>query len=68
MRQAKAAPGEESSMLMEVTCPCGWATRGSEREVIAAVQRHAKTAHQTDLTPDDVRKGWRVVDAGKSAS
>jgi predicted small metal-binding protein len=55
-------------MLMEVTCPCGWATRGSEREVIAAVQRHAKTAHQTDLTPDDVRKGWRVVDAGKSAS
>jgi predicted small metal-binding protein len=55
-------------MLMEVTCRCGWAARGSEREVIADLQRHAKTDHDVDLTPDDVRKRWRVVDAGKSAS
>jgi predicted small metal-binding protein len=65
-RQANEALGEESTMLMEVTCRCGWAARGSEREVITELQRHAKTDHDVDLTPDDVRKRWRVVEPGKS--
>ena len=48
--------------LMEVTCRCGWSTRGSEREVIETIQAHAKTDHDVDLTEDDVRARWRVVE------
>lgn len=48
-------------MLMEVTCRCGWATRGSESEVIAGIQAHAKAEHDIKLTADDVRAVWRVV-------
>jgi len=54
------------AVLLEVTCRCGWAARGSENEVIADLQRHAKVDHDVDLTPDDVRKRWRVVDSGKA--
>ena len=48
-------------MLMEVTCRCGWSVRGSETEVIAGIQAHAKTDHDVTLTPADVRARWRVV-------
>jgi predicted small metal-binding protein len=49
-------------MLMEVTCRCGWTTRGSESQVIRGIQAHAKADHDLALTPDDVRAVWRVVD------
>ena len=49
-------------MLMEVTCRCGWRIRGSEAEVIFAVQEHGRTAHGQELTIDEVRAVWRVVD------
>ena len=49
-------------MLMEVTCRCGWTTRGSESQVIRGIQAHAKADHDIVLTPDDVRSVWRVVD------
>ncbi|MDQ6774112.1 MAG: DUF1059 domain-containing protein [Candidatus Dormibacteraeota bacterium] len=48
-------------MLMEVTCRCGWSTRGSEAEVISGIQVHAKADHNLILTPADVRAVWRVV-------
>ncbi len=49
-------------MLMEVTCRCGWVTRGSKSAIIAQVQAHGRTAHQQELTPAEVRAVWRVVD------
>lgn len=51
-------------MLMEVTCRCGWSTRGSKSQVIANIQEHAKSEHDIELTPTDVRAVWRVVDDG----
>lgn len=48
-------------MQVEVTCRCGWSTRGTESEVIAGLQEHARTDHGLELTPDDVRAAWRVV-------
>ncbi|HKW72193.1 MAG TPA: DUF1059 domain-containing protein [Candidatus Dormibacteraeota bacterium] len=49
-------------MLMEVTCRCGWVTRGTKSEVIASVQAHGRTAHQLDVTPAEVRAIWRMVE------
>ena len=46
---------------MEVTCRCGWTTRGTKAQVVASVQAHGRSAHQTDLTPADVRAIWRAV-------
>jgi predicted small metal-binding protein len=48
--------------LMEVTCRCGFTTRGSESEVIRTIQVHGKTEHSIELTPTDIRAVWRVVD------
>ena len=51
-------------MLMEVTCRCGWSTRGSKSEVITNIQAHARADHNVELTAKDVRAIWRVVDDG----
>ncbi|MEX2204301.1 MAG: DUF1059 domain-containing protein [Actinomycetota bacterium] len=32
-------------MLKEVTCMCGWQTRGTEDEVVAAIQDHGDEVH-----------------------
>jgi predicted small metal-binding protein len=32
-------------MLKEVTCMCGWQTRGTEDEVVEAIQRHGEEVH-----------------------
>ena len=55
-----------ASMLMEVTCRCGWTCRGTEDDVIAQVQAHGVEAHGVTTTPDEVRAIWRPVseDAG----
>jgi predicted small metal-binding protein len=49
---------------MEVTCRCGWVTRGSRSEVITNVQAHGRSAHQQELTPAQVRAIWRTVEDG----
>jgi predicted small metal-binding protein len=49
---------------MEVTCRCGWVTRGSRSEVITNVQAHGRSAHQQELTPAQVRAVWRTVEDG----
>ncbi|HEY0829832.1 MAG TPA: DUF1059 domain-containing protein [Candidatus Dormibacteraeota bacterium] len=47
---------------MEVTCRCGWATRGSRSEVISKVQEHGRSEHQQEITPAQVRAIWRSVE------
>lgn len=32
-------------MLKEVTCMCGWQTRGTADEIVAAIQGHGQEAH-----------------------
>jgi hypothetical protein len=52
-------------MLMEVTCRCGWSTRGSKSEIIRTIRAHAKAEHNLDVSPREIRAIWRVVeDAG----
>ena len=31
--------------MKEVTCMCGWQTRGTADEVVAAIQEHGEHAH-----------------------
>ena len=47
---------------MEVTCRCGWTTRGTKSDVIGKVQEHGRAAHNQEITPAEVRAIWRVVD------
>jgi predicted small metal-binding protein len=42
-------PGE-----MVVKCECGFESRGTEAELIAAVQKHGREAHNMNATPDQV--------------
>ena len=52
--------------MMEVTCRCGWITRGTKTEVINNVVAHGRAVHQQQLTPADVRAVWRAVpDSGQ---
>lgn len=55
-------------MLLEVTCRCGWSTRGSRTEVIRNVQAHAQSAHNLDITPAEIRAIWRLVPETPPAS
>ena len=48
-------------MLLEVTCRCGWSTRGSRTEVIRNVQAHAQSAHNLEVTPAEIKAIWRLV-------
>jgi predicted small metal-binding protein len=49
-------------MLMEVTCRCGWSTRGSKSAVIRMVQAHAQSAHNLAVSPQEIRAIWRSVE------
>ena len=40
--------------MKEATCQCGWQTRGTEDEVVAAVQEHGRTAHGIETTREEV--------------
>ncbi|MGH2572139.1 MAG: DUF1059 domain-containing protein [Actinomycetota bacterium] len=31
--------------MKEVTCMCGWQTRGTEDEIVAAIQEHGEQVH-----------------------
>src|SRR2546422_9490005 len=52
---------------MEVTCRCGWTTRGPKSEVIASIQAHGRSEHQQEITPAQVRAIWRTVANGTKA-
>jgi len=49
-------------VLMEVTCRCGWTTRGSRSEVVSKIQEHGRSEHQQEITPAQVRAIWRIVE------
>jgi len=51
-------------MEFEVTCDCGWSTRGSEEEVVKATIDHGRSVHQIELTPEQAREAARPVEAG----
>jgi uncharacterized protein DUF1059 len=48
-------------MQMEVTCRCGWTTRGTKAQVIANIQAHGRSEHKVEVTPAEVRAIWREV-------
>src|SRR2546428_11937027 len=52
---------------MEVTCRCGWTSRGPKSEVIASIQAHGRSEHQQEITPAQVRAIWRTVANGTKA-
>jgi len=37
-----------------VTCECGFEARGSEDEVVVITQEHGRTAHNMEVTRDQV--------------
>lgn len=49
-------------MLMEVTCRCGWITRGTKTAVIKSIQDHARAEHNLSVTPQEIKAIWRVVE------
>ncbi|MGH7765121.1 MAG: hypothetical protein ACREOM_11980 [Candidatus Dormibacteraceae bacterium] len=55
-------------MLMEVTCRCGWITRGSKPEVIRNIQAHGLTQHELVVTPAEIRAVWRIVEDAPGAA
>ena len=50
-------------MQMEVTCRCGYTTRGSKSEVISRIQEHGRVEHHQEITPAEVRAIWRMGEA-----
>jgi predicted small metal-binding protein len=40
--------------LWQVTCQCGWRTRGAKEEVVRAVHEHGRAAHGMELTEEQV--------------
>lgn len=43
-----------ASMMWQVTCQCGWRTRGAKDEVVVAVQAHGREAHGLETTEEEV--------------
>ena len=50
----------------QVTCQCGWRTRGSRPEVVAAVQEHGRSAHGLETTEEQVMSLAVPVDPSRS--
>ena len=42
------------AMQWQVTCLCGWRTRGSRDEVIRAVQEHGRSVHGLETSEEEV--------------
>ena len=43
-----------SARQWQVTCACGWRTRGTRDEVVAAVREHGRSAHNVELSDAEV--------------
>jgi predicted small metal-binding protein len=48
--------------MKEVTCLCGWQTRGSDDEIVAAIQEHGESVHGRRPTREEVLA--QAVDLG----
>jgi predicted small metal-binding protein len=54
--------------LVTVRCACGWATTGSEDEVVAATIEHGQTVHNMTATREQVlAMAVEPVDAGDTS-
>ena len=45
--------GSENTKQWQVTCVCGWRTRGAKEEVVTAVITHGRVTHDQDLTEEE---------------
>jgi predicted small metal-binding protein len=45
---------DSDSAVLVVRCECGFEARGPEAELIPAVQKHGREAHNMDATPEQV--------------
>ena len=43
-----------SSGQWQVTCVCGWRVHGTKPVVVSAVQEHGRTAHNQELSEEQV--------------
>ncbi len=44
----------EAVMQWQVTCECGWRTRGTKEEIVPAVPGHGRSAHSLEVTEAQV--------------
>jgi predicted small metal-binding protein len=40
--------------MKEVTCMCGWQTRGTADEIVAAIQEHGESVHGSRPSREEV--------------
>ena len=43
----------ESTRQWQVTCVCGWRTRGLKEDVVSAVITHGRDTHDQDVTAEE---------------
>jgi predicted small metal-binding protein len=44
----------DGSRMKEVTCMCGWQTRGTADEIVAAIQDHGESVHGSRPSREEV--------------
>ena len=42
----------DSTRQWQVTCVCGWRTRGGKDDVVSAVMNHGRDTHDQDVTEE----------------
>jgi predicted small metal-binding protein len=47
-------PDSGNQAQWQVTCQCGWRTRGTKEQVVPAVQQHGREVHSAELTEAQV--------------
>jgi predicted small metal-binding protein len=52
------------SQLKEVTCMCGWQARGTDDEIVRAIQDHGEAAHGRRPSREEILALAVVVGAG----
>ena len=52
-RQRRAVPIQGGTMIMRVSCDCGWTFEGQDAELVAAVQEHGRTVHGMSVTAEE---------------
>ena len=55
-------------MEFEVSCDCGWSSRGTEDQVVDATRDHARRVHELELSEDQARAAARPVAAPATPS
>jgi predicted small metal-binding protein len=54
--------GDEAAVIqLVVRCECGFEARGTRTELIPAVQKHGREAHNMEATPEQVLAMARPV-------